>query len=216
MTVSSGKYRRNCANCCPITAKSTCFGLTATAGRRCGTRRTPTRWSSKLQPQIIINNRLDMSTHEQWVHQGQLLPNEDYYTPEQRIGAYDEKTPWETCMTLGTQWSWKPDDKIKSADEVIRILARCAGGDGNLLLDVGPMPDGRIEPRQVAVLRKQVGRVVGRMATAFTALAAARANPPEPLPARARETPFTSTFCVTPATPLNCQPLRATSNRHHC
>lgn len=110
----------------------------------------------KLQPQILINNRLDMSTYEQWVHQGQLLPNEDYYTPEQRIGAYDEKTPWETCMTLGTQWSWKPDDKIKSADEVIRILARCAGGDGNLLLDVGPMPDGRIEPHQVGVLQ-QVG-----------------------------------------------------------
>jgi alpha-L-fucosidase len=110
----------------------------------------------QLQPQIIIDNRLEMSTHEQWVHQGQLLSNEDFYTPEQRIGAYDERTPWETCMTLGTQWSWKPEDKIKSADEVIRILAQCAGGDGNLLLDVGPMPDGRIEPRQVAVL-EQVG-----------------------------------------------------------
>ncbi len=107
-----------------------------------------------LQPQILINNRLQMSTHEQWVHQGQLLPNEDYYTPEQRIGAYDDQTPWETCMTLGTQWSWKPGDKIKSAGEVLRILAQCAGGDGNLLLDVGPMPDGRIEPRQVEVLRR--------------------------------------------------------------
>lgn len=39
---------------------------------------------------------------------------------------------------------------------MIRILATCAGGDGNLLLDVGPMPDGRIEPRQVDIL-KQVG-----------------------------------------------------------
>src|SRR5882724_609126 len=110
----------------------------------------------KLQPQILINNRLQMSTQEQWLRQGKLLPNEDYYTPEQRIGAYDDQTPWETCMTLGTQWSWKPDDKIKSAGEVIRILAQCAGGDGNLLLDVGPMPDGRIEPRQTEVL-KQAG-----------------------------------------------------------
>ncbi len=109
-----------------------------------------------LQPQIIINNRLQMSTQEQWAHQGRLLPNEDYYTPEQRIGAYDDQTPWETCMTLGTQWSWKPDDTIRSAGDVIHILAQCAGGDGNLLLDVGPMPDGRIEPRQVEVL-KQVG-----------------------------------------------------------
>lgn len=110
----------------------------------------------KLQPQILVNNRLEMSTHEQWVHQGRLGANEDFYTPEQTIGAYDDKTPWETCMTLGTQWSWKPDDKIKPAGEVIRILAQCAGGDGNLLLDVGPMPDGQIEPRQIEVL-KQVG-----------------------------------------------------------
>ena len=110
----------------------------------------------RLQSRIIINNRLDMGSSEQWSHQGRLLPNQDFYTPEQRIGAYDDTTPWETCMTIGTQWAWKPDDQIKSPTEVIHILAECAGGDGNLLLDVGPMPDGRIEPRQVDVLR-QVG-----------------------------------------------------------
>jgi len=110
----------------------------------------------QLQPQILVNNRLEMSSFVQWAHQGKLKPNEDYYTPEQRIGAYDDQTAWETCMTIGTQWAWKPDDQIKSAAEVINILAQCVGGDGNLLLDVGPMPDGRIEPRQVDVL-KQVG-----------------------------------------------------------
>ncbi len=114
-----------------------------------------------LQPQIIINNRLQMATQEEWAHQGGLNANEDYYTPEQSIGAYDDRTPWETCMTLGTQWSWKLDDEIKPAGKVIQILAQCAGGDGNLLLDVGPMPDGRIEPRQVEVL-KQVGAWLDR------------------------------------------------------
>jgi alpha-L-fucosidase len=109
-----------------------------------------------LQPQIIINNRLQMDSFDQWAHQGRLLADEDFYTPEQSIGAYDDQTPWETCMTIGTQWAWKPNDEIKPATQVIHILAQCAGGDGNLLLDVGPMPDGRIEPRQVAVLR-QVG-----------------------------------------------------------
>jgi alpha-L-fucosidase len=106
----------------------------------------------RLQPRILINNRLEMGDFGQWQRQDKLRPNEDFLTPEQRIGAYDDQNPWETCMTLGTQWSWKPNDSIKSASEVIAILARCAGGDGNLLLDVGPMPDGRIEPRQVAVL----------------------------------------------------------------
>lgn len=107
-----------------------------------------------LQPQIIINNRLQMATFEQWKHQGTLRENEDFYTPEQTVGAYDDQRPWETCMTLGTQWSWKPYDKIKSPAEVVDILCRTVGGDGNLLLDVGPMPDGRIEPRQVEGLKK--------------------------------------------------------------
>jgi alpha-L-fucosidase len=111
---------------------------------------TPQTWDNeslfpmirKLQPQILITKRCGG-----WG---------DFNTPEQRVGTYDDKSPWETCMTIGTQWSWKPDDTLKSAADVIRILATCAGGDGNLLLDVGPMPDGRIEPRQVDIL-KQVG-----------------------------------------------------------
>jgi alpha-L-fucosidase len=106
------------------------------------------------RPEIIINNRLDLSTNN---NNTEILSSfADYYTPEQQIGAYDDRRPWETCMTLGQQWSWKPHDQIKSPSEVIGILARTAGGDGNLLLNVGPMPDGRIEPRQVEVLH-QVG-----------------------------------------------------------
>lgn len=115
------------------------------------------RFIRELQPSILINNRLEIGTQKDWEHQGgPLRTNVDFYTPEQKVGSYDDQYPWESCMTLGTQWSWKPDDKIKTADEVTGILARTAGGDGNLLLDVGPMPDGRIEPRQVEVLR-QVG-----------------------------------------------------------
>ncbi|MEI8290069.1 MAG: alpha-L-fucosidase [Verrucomicrobiota bacterium] len=126
----------------------------------------PTMWSPEttyplvrgLQPQIIIDNRLQLDTGEQWAHQEKLTlrANEDFYTPEQKVGAYDDQQPLESCMTLGTQWSWKPNDKIKSAVEVIGILAQTVGGDGNLLLNVGPMPDGHIEPRQIEVL-KQLG-----------------------------------------------------------
>lgn len=106
----------------------------------------------QAQPSIIINNRLDCSFGGLSADRD-MGPNADYLTPEQVIGAYNDRQPWETCMTLGTQWSWKPDDRIKSVDEVIRILAGCAGGDGNLLLNVGPEPSGRIEPRQVDVLK---------------------------------------------------------------
>ena len=108
-----------------------------------------------LQPQLIINNRLDMGSLEDYKAQN-IGPQADYQTPEQRIGAFDNVRPWETCMTLGTQWSWKPNDTIKSFDECVRILVQCVAGDGNLLLNVGPMPNGEIEPRQVVVLR-QIG-----------------------------------------------------------
>jgi alpha-L-fucosidase len=114
----------------------------------------------QLQPHIIINNRLDMGSTADYEAQ-QIGPNADYYTPEQRIGEFDDQRPWETCMTLGTQWSWKPNDNIKSLKECLHTLIRCAGGDGNLLLNVGPMPNGRIEPRQVEVL-KAIGKWLGR------------------------------------------------------
>jgi len=104
-----------------------------------------------LQPRLIVNNRLD-SLRGAHAADRYIGPNADYLTPEQVVGKYNDLQPWETCMTLGTQWSWKPNDNIKSVAETIQILVNCTGGDGNLLLNVGPMPDGRIEPRQVAVL----------------------------------------------------------------
>lgn len=93
-----------------------------------------------LQPRVIINNRAGLPA--------------DFDTPEQRIGSFQIDRPWETCMTLGTQWAWKPDDTIKSLKECIQTLVRVAGGDGNFLFNVGPMPDGRIEPRQAERLRE--------------------------------------------------------------
>jgi alpha-L-fucosidase len=106
----------------------------------------------KLQPKILLTNRLDLGPGDN--DRQVLSPYADYYTPEQAVGGYDDRRPWETCMTLGTQWSWKPNDEIKSLSECLRILLRSVGGDGNLLLDVGPMPNGRIEPRQAARLRE--------------------------------------------------------------
>lgn len=105
-----------------------------------------------LQPQIIINNRLDMGSLDDYNAQ-RVGPQADYATPEQRVGEFDIEKPWETCLTLGTQWSWKPGDKIKSIEDCVRTLVRCATGGGNLLLNVGPMPSGEIEPRQAEVLK---------------------------------------------------------------
>ena len=93
-----------------------------------------------LQPDIIINNRC-------------VVPG-DYDTPEQQIGSFNRHRPWETCMTIASQWAWKPQDATKSRVECLQTLLRIVGGDGNLLFNVGPMPDGRIEPEQVERLQQ--------------------------------------------------------------
>ena len=93
-----------------------------------------------LQPRVLINNRAG-------------LPG-DFDTPEQRVGTFQIDRPWETCMTICRQWAWKPDDAMKSLKQCLDTLIRCAGGDGNLLFNVGPMPTGEIEPRQVARLKE--------------------------------------------------------------
>jgi len=94
----------------------------------------------KVQPNIIVNNRTGASG--------------DFDTPEQRIGGFQNNRPWETCMTIATQWAWKPNDEVKTLEKCLHSLIRSAGGDGNLLFNVGPMPDGRIEPLQATRLQE--------------------------------------------------------------
>lgn len=98
------------------------------------------RFVRSLQPGILVNNRTG-------------APG-DFDTPEQRIGAFKNDRPWETCMTITTQWAYKPEDKVKPLEDCVRILVSCAAGDGNLALNTGPLPDGSLDPREVKVFRE--------------------------------------------------------------
>ncbi|MHB1459080.1 MAG: alpha-L-fucosidase, partial [Armatimonadota bacterium] len=89
----------------------------------------------RMQPGILINNRLGLSC--------------DYDTPEQRVGSFQNQRPWESCITIADQWSWGPNENVKSLKQCIRTLVSCVVGDGNLLFNVGPRPTGEIEPAQV-------------------------------------------------------------------
>jgi alpha-L-fucosidase len=63
---------------------------------------------------------------------------------------------WESCMTVSAhnQWAWGgPGDGVKSVTTCLEMLAKIAGGDGNMLLNIGPRPDGLIDPAQVSVLK---------------------------------------------------------------
>jgi len=108
-----------------------------------------------IQPSLIINNRVSKGREGMagTTKQTEFNPG-DYDTPEQRVGGFNRDRPWETCMTICRQWAWKPNDNMKSLAQCLQTLIRTAGGDGNLLFNVGPMPDGRIEPRQVERLRE--------------------------------------------------------------
>jgi alpha-L-fucosidase len=59
----------------------------------------------------------------------------------------EEFQPWEACMTINNTWAYNRNDThYKSAGELIRTLIDTASKGGNFLLNVGPTPEGEIQP----------------------------------------------------------------------
>lgn len=88
----------------------------------------------KHQPGLIV---VDRTVHG---------PNENYITPEGEIPEHYLPYPWETCMTMGTGWVWKPNDHFKSAGTLIRNLCRIVARNGNYLVGIGPDGAGEFDP----------------------------------------------------------------------
>jgi len=104
----------------------------------------------KLQPRMLVNDRANIGG--------------DYQTPEQYIpatGVVDKQgrpAMWEVCMTMTTGhgsfaptawWGYDAHEKVfKPADELIQKLVDVASKGGNLLLNVGPTPEGKIRPQE--------------------------------------------------------------------
>ncbi len=104
----------------------------------------------RLQPRIIINDRA-------W------LP-EDFGTPEESIEEAAPGRSWEACMTFNGSWGYfptAPDEDWHSSRQVIAMLRNAAAGGGNLLLNIGPGPDGSVPPLAVERLGP-VGRWLER------------------------------------------------------
>lgn len=100
----------------------------------------------KLQPGIIINNRLEpFNPDESHAYLGKYA---DYTTPEGFVAGYGS-VPWETCTNMGHQWAWKFNDTPRSLKESIHTLLRCVGGNGNLLFNIGPDSLGVFPPNFV-------------------------------------------------------------------
>lgn len=96
------------------------------------------RW---LQPDIIINDRSRL--------------DEDFGTPEEHMTASDRD--WEACMTFnGLNWGYVDSEQAKpysyNAQQILKMLSVSARSGGNLLLNIGPTPDGSVPPEAVGPL----------------------------------------------------------------
>ena len=100
-------------------------------------------------------------------HHQAPLPGEDVQTFEQDLPGANTagfnttsigSLPLETSLTMNNSWGFNiTDTSFKSVPELIRTLVRAAGNDANLLLNIGPRPDGTIQPEFVERLA-EVGR----------------------------------------------------------
>jgi alpha-L-fucosidase len=111
-----------------------------------------------LQPATLMNNRIgipgDFETPEQFLPsaipvKGNLLDfdHRDTGTKPGSVPRPEDFRLWETCMTINHTWAYNKNDRdFKSAKDLVRTLIEVASRGGNFLLDVGPEPDGTIQP----------------------------------------------------------------------
>ena len=103
-----------------------------------------------LQPHLLINNRSRL--------------DEDFSTPEGHVTAAEAGRGWEACMTFNdTSWGYMPSAAADSHTPraILKMLNTAAAGAGNLLLNIGPAPDGSVPEEAVAPL-KTVGEWLKR------------------------------------------------------
>ncbi len=80
----------------------------------------------------------------------------DYATPEQGLPITKPTDEyWELCMTMNDSWGYQPNDNnYKTPYQVIRLFTDVIAMGGNLLLDIGPKPDGTIPEKQQNILKE--------------------------------------------------------------
>lgn len=115
----------------------------------------------KLQPAALVgsNHHLAPIAGEDFQMFEKDLPGSNtagFNTTE--IGSI----PLETCETINGAWGYNASDKrFKSTRDLVHYLVRAAGYNANFLLNVGPMPNGRIQPEFVTRLH-EVGQWLGK------------------------------------------------------
>jgi alpha-L-fucosidase len=109
----------------------------------------------RLQPGCLIgsNHHLTPKPGEDFQMFEKDLPgfNHSGFSSESKVGAL----PLESCETMNTSWGFNLLDKnYKTSEALIRYMVRSAGYNSNFLLNVGPMPNGKIQPEFMDTLKK--------------------------------------------------------------
>ncbi len=107
----------------------------------------------KLQPACLVGSNHHLATFpgEDFQMFEKDLPGQKTtgFNPDQKMG----ELPYETCETMNNSWGFNLQDKnYKSTKNLIQYLVKAAGFNSNFLLNVGPMPDGRIQPEFIKTL----------------------------------------------------------------
>ena len=94
-----------------------------------------------------------LKKHAWRIKQDVFIGRGEIPTPEQRIPGEAADHAWESCMTTSWQWSYQPHPDLRTSKEVIHNLIKIRARGGNMLLNVGPRPDGKIADPDEAILR---------------------------------------------------------------
>ncbi|HYA48943.1 MAG TPA: alpha-L-fucosidase, partial [Burkholderiales bacterium] len=104
----------------------------------------------ELQPNILVNDRLDLLD----VPGGWDFRTPEQFMPRQWVESGGRRVPWETCQTFSGSWGYHRDESTwKSARQLIVMLIETVSKGGNLLLNIGPTARGSLDPRASDRLR---------------------------------------------------------------
>jgi alpha-L-fucosidase len=109
----------------------------------------------QLQPATLVGSNHHVAPFEgedfQMFEKDLPGHNTTGFSTDQVVGAL----PKETCETINNSWGFSlKDSRHKSEKELIQYLVKAAGYGANFLLNVGPMPNGKIQPEHMAALHE--------------------------------------------------------------
>jgi alpha-L-fucosidase len=99
----------------------------------------------QLQPDIIVNNRLDLLDEEGYLPD---ITTPEQYTPRVAPKVKGENITWEACHTFSGSWGYYRDEQTwKDPEQLIKLLVDTVSLGGNLLMNVGPTGRGTFDDR---------------------------------------------------------------------